>query len=218
VTAGYFQALKIGLVRGRLLTDADRHGSTPVVVINETAARRYWPGQDPLGQHITIGKGLAQMGDPEPREIIGVVRDVRENGVQREAPPILYLPPGQMPAQLSTMVVRMLPQSFLVRTPGDTTSFATSVPREIQAVDSLQPVTNVHRMEGILSRSLGSQRFNMTLLGLMAGLALVLAAVGVVLGVAGAVGLTRLISSLLFGVEALDATVTRAPTRLQAAR
>lgn len=63
-----------------------------------------------------------------------MVRDVRENGVQREAPPILYLPLGQMPAQLSTMVIRMLSQSFLVRTPGDTAPFTQSVPREIQAV------------------------------------------------------------------------------------
>jgi putative ABC transport system permease protein len=88
---------------------------------------------------------MSQMADPQPREIVGVMRDVRENGPQDEPPAILYLPPGQMPAPLSAM---MLPQSLVVRTPGDTAPLATSVPRELRAVDSLQPVTNIRTLEG----------------------------------------------------------------------
>jgi predicted permease len=179
VMPGYFEALKIGLVRGRLLADTDRHGSAPVVIINEAAARRYWPGQDPLGQRIIIGETIPQMADPQPREIIGVVRDVHEVGLDAEPPVILYLPLGQMPVGFSTVLVRLLPQGLLVRAPGDTAPLAAAVQREIWAVDSMQPVTDVRSMEEIVERSLGAQRFNTLLLGLMAGLALVLAAVGI---------------------------------------
>jgi predicted permease len=179
VMPGYFEALKIGLVRGRLLSDRDRHGSAPVVVINEATARKYWPGQDPIGQRLRIGYSVPRLADPEPREIIGVVRDVREVGLQEEPPAILYLPVGQMPPVFSSMMVRLLPQGLLVRARGDTAPLAAAVQREIWAVDSLQPVTDVASMEEIVARSLGSERFNTLLLGLMAGLALVLAAVGI---------------------------------------
>jgi putative ABC transport system permease protein len=178
VMPGYFQALKIKLVRGRLLSPLDRHGSAPVVVINEAAARKYWSGQDPIGQRITIGHAVPQIADKEPREVIGVVRDVHEVGLQEEAPAIVYIPPGQMPAALSTMMVRLLPQSLLVRAPGDTAPLAAAVQKEIWTVDSLQPVTDIVPMAAVVTRSMGSQRFNTLLLGLMAGLALVLAAVG----------------------------------------
>jgi predicted permease len=150
-----------------------------VVVINEAAARKYWPGQDPVGQRITIGQSVPNMADPEPREIIGVVRDVHEVGLDAEPPVILYLPMGQMPVGFSTILVRLLPQGLLVRAAGDTGPLAAAVQREIWAVDSMQPVTDVASMEEVVERSLGSQRFNTLLLGLMAGLALVLAAVGI---------------------------------------
>jgi putative ABC transport system permease protein len=166
-------------VRGRLRADTDRHGSAPVVIINEAAARRYWPGKDPLGQRIIIGQSIPRMADPQPREIIGVVRDVHEVGLDAEPPVILYLPVGQMPVGFSTVLVRLLPQGLLVRAPGDTAPLAAAVQREIWAVDSMQPVTDVKSMEEVVERSLGSQRFNTLLLGLMAGLALVLAAVGI---------------------------------------
>jgi predicted permease len=179
VTPGYFEALKLGLVRGRLLTDRDRLGRAPVVLINQAAERRYWPTRDPIGQHITIGYRIPQLADPEPREIIGVVSDVHEQGLGAEPPAIVYVPVGQVPAPLQALIVRTLPYNLLVRASGNPASLAEAVQREIHAVDPGQPVTDILLMEEIVERSLGSQRFNTLLMGLMAGLALVLAAVGI---------------------------------------
>jgi putative ABC transport system permease protein len=179
VTRGYFQALRIELVRGRLLDDLDHRESALVAVINETTARRYWPGQDPIGQHITIGGGLPRFADPGPREIIGVVRDVRELHLQVAAPSIIYLPLGQVPQPFLEHSLSLVPQTLLIRTGGDAASLATAIEREIQAVDPMQPVTEIASMEELVARSLGTRRFTLWMMGLMAGLALALAVVGI---------------------------------------
>jgi predicted permease len=179
VTKGYFEALKIQLVRGRLMDELDRHVSAPVAVINEAMARRYWPGQDALGQRISLGGSLGPLKDKAPREIIGIVRDVRELGLYTEPPPIVYVPLGQVPEAFHAKLVSLLPQCLLVRASEDGGSLGAAVQREIQVVDSLQPVTESLPMEEIISRSVGVQRFSALLLGGMAVLALVLAAVGV---------------------------------------
>ena len=179
VTRGYFEALKIDLVRGRWVDDLDLHSSTPVAVINEAMARRYWSGQDPLGQRIALGVSLDPIEDKEPREIIGIVRDVRELGLHEEPPPIIYVPLGQVPPAFHAKYVSLLPQCLFVRGSGDVASLGAAVQREIQVVDPLQPVTDVLPMEEILTRSVGVQRFIALLLGGLAVLALVLAAVGV---------------------------------------
>lgn len=179
VTRGYFEALKIGLVRGRLLDDLDHHQSAPVAVINETTAKRFWPNQEPLGERIILGSLLPQIADPVPREIIGVVRDVHEDGMEAGPPAIVYLPIGQVSPTLLARNARLRPQCLLVRAQGDTGALLTAVRNEIHAVDSLQTVTEIASMEELLLRSMGSQRFNTLMLGLLAGLALVLAAVGI---------------------------------------
>jgi putative ABC transport system permease protein len=248
VTRGYFEALKIGLVRGRLLDDQDRHGGPSVVVINESAARRFWPGEDPLGKRLRIGARIPQLADVEAREVIGIVRDVHEETLENEPPPIFYIPIGQMAPLLHTRSIRLRPQSFLVRTSEDPLLSAAAVQREIRVVDPLLLATNFSTMEELVSRSFGLQRFSTLLMGLLAGLALLLAAVGiygvlsylvnqrlqelsvrlalgatpgqvvwlvlrqgmvpvvmgVAVGVAGALGLSRLLSHLLYSVSTLD--------------
>ena len=92
MSSAYFTALSIPLQRGRTFTERDTAGATPVVVINAALAKKYWPDADPLGQRITIAKGLGPEFEEPPRQIIGVVGDVREDGLDRAAPAILYVP------------------------------------------------------------------------------------------------------------------------------
>jgi putative ABC transport system permease protein len=179
VTRGYFEALKIGLVRGRLLDDLDGHVGPQVALINEAAARRHWPGQDPIGQRITIAPSIPRISDSSPREIIGVVRDVREVGLQEEPPAIVYIPVWQMPPPLMARTVRLNPLNLLVRYSGEGQPLVTAVQREIQAVDAMQPAMESVAMEEIISRSISSRRFTTLMMGMMAGLALVLAALGI---------------------------------------
>ena len=180
ISGHYFEALGIPVVRGRSLTSADAAGSEPVAWINETAARRFWKGEDPLGQRITVGHpALANLTDKVPRRIVGIVGDVRETGLDREAPPVVYLPVGQMPAPLAAMMVQLLPLSLAVQTEGSPAALGRSVEKEIWAVDPQQPITDVRLLKEIVGESLGRHRFNMLLLGGLALLAIVLAAIGI---------------------------------------
>jgi len=179
VSPGYFGALGLGLVKGRLLSDTDVAGAPHVVVINETAARKYWPGEDVIGKSLRVAYTVPSLQDTEPRVIVGVVRDVRENGLDRESPAVLYVASGQVAPVLNGMLVRMLPQNLLVRGAGGHAALVASVQREVWAVDARQPVTESLKLEDHVARTLGSERFNMVLLGLMAALALGLAAVGI---------------------------------------
>jgi putative ABC transport system permease protein len=180
VSAGYFDALGIKVRRGRPFTAHDRAGTLPVVIINEAAAKEYWPGVNALGRRLTIGEGWdASMADTSPREIVGIVDDVREQGLGREAPSVMYVPIGQVNDNMNALAVRLLPMNLVVRSTQPVGSLSKMVADIVQSVDPAQPVSDVRTMTEIVSRSLGSERFNTMLLGGMAGLALLLAAVGI---------------------------------------
>jgi putative ABC transport system permease protein len=237
VSPDYFATLGIPVLRGRGFDDQqDRAGVAPSILINEAMARRYWPGEDPLGKRITMG--TPESGPWMP--VVGVVRDVRQFELESEPKPQVYL------SYLQAGIFR--PKQLVVRTSVEPRGLAASVRGAVWSVDKDQPVSDISTMEEVVSESLARQRFSVLLLGVFAGLALLLAAVGiygvmsytveqrrheigirmalgaqagdvlrlavgqglklvlwgVLLGLCAALALTRLMSSLLYGVSATD--------------
>ena len=233
----YFRTMGIPVVEGREFTEHDDMTSAPVLIVNETLAKRFFPGGDAIGKHIT--PGFSTTGQNVPREIVGVVGDVKHQGLRGEAVPEFYFAQAQMPPPTTTVVVR---------TAADPHALVNAIRQEIQSADKDAPVYNVRTAEEYLSLSVASTRFNMTLLVAFAAVALVLTAVGlygvisfsvsqstheigirvalgaqtsdvlrlvfwrgmvltlsgVAIGLTAACWLTRLMSGLLFGVEATD--------------
>jgi putative ABC transport system permease protein len=180
VTPRFFAALGIPVVAGRALTAADGAGRELVAVVNQTLARKYFPKQSPIGRRLHVGlPDVPELADPAPRTIVGVVRDVRELGLDEQAPPLLYVPIAQMPPAITQKLVELLPLSLVVKTAAAPGTIAPAVEREIWAVDPEQPVADVEPVEAIVGRSLGLQRFEAVLLGFLAVAALALAAVGI---------------------------------------
>ena len=167
VSLNYFQTMSISLLRGREFTEHDRDASPAVLMINETAARRYWPGENPVGSRLSFTTGRAQ---PTWLEVVGVVKDVLHDGVESPAKPTIYMPFLQWP------------QAFMVtvaRTDVDPASLSPAVRRAIAAVDKDQPVLMTRTMAGIYSDAVAQRRFNTALIVAFGALGLVLAVVGV---------------------------------------
>ena len=241
VSANYLKAMNIPLRQGRYFESSDNAQSLPVAIVNETMARQYWPGENALGRRFKVG-------DPdEPgkqwKQIVGIVADVRQMGIDEPVKAEMYIPyqqiadwPGYMPRDLA------------IRTNGDTSNLAGAVRQIIREVDPDQPVSNVATMAEVLGTEAGQRRMGMIMLVGFASLALLLASLGiygvlayfvtqhtneigvrqalgatprnilllvlkkgmgltlagVVIGLVASFALTRLMSSLLFGVTAAD--------------
>jgi predicted permease len=166
VTPGYFSALRIRLVRGRLLEERDRQGAESVAVINETAAREVFAGEDPLGRRVSLGPANAP-----PRTIVGIVNDVRHGGLDAEVFPQVYVPLGQWAWAETGLAV-------VVRTTGDPAALARPVREVVRGVDAMQPVTNMRPYTGVVAASIGTRRFAATLLTVFAATTIVMAMVG----------------------------------------
>jgi putative ABC transport system permease protein len=169
-TPEYFETIGIPLERGRLFTGDDRAGSPQVVVITESAARQYFPNEEPLGKTITLGWGR---GKDKPRaggQIVGIVGDVKDAGLDEADPPQLYMPYRQWPVQGMAIVLKTAVPAMSVADPAR---------RAVYATDSNMPVANVRTLEQIVARSISQPRFYTTLLTIFAAVALLLAAIGI---------------------------------------
>jgi predicted permease len=175
ISAAYFRVMKIDVRQGRAFNDNDDAGATPVAIVNEAFARRFFGADNPLARRLSVGRATS---DP-PREVVGVVGDIKQQGLDRPAPPMVYVPIPQVPDRLMAAVRTFTSASFVVRTAGDPVGLTPAIKREIAALDPTLPLAHVASMEEVASRSIASQRFNMLLLGVFAALGLLLAAVGI---------------------------------------
>jgi len=178
ITPDYFQTMNQGIVRGRAFTPRDRADAPPVVIISESMASRFFPGEDAIGKRFRVWEPWPWM------EIVGIVRDVRHYGVDRESDPAWYVPHAQAYVSAYTTFYAM---TMVVRTAGEPVALAEPIRAELRALDRAIPVENVQPMERVLEASLGTRRFTMQLIVAFAALALFLATVGVYGVVAGSV-------------------------------
>src|SRR5262245_2822672 len=163
----YFKVMKIPLKKGRVFTGNDSGTAAPVVIINEEMARQYFPNQDPISRRLMFNDGQSTW-----REIVGVVGDVRHMALDRGLRPEIYWPITHYHLPMSAM-------TLVVRTNGDPLDFVAAVRNQVHAIDKDRSITNIQTMEEILARSISQRRFNLLLLAVFAGLALLLAGVGI---------------------------------------
>jgi predicted permease len=175
ISPGYFDVLRIPIVRGRAF--AGREVGGQVVVISEAMARRFWPKGDPLGD--ALNETLLFPDLPGQRwQIIGVAGDVRADGLTGNPPPIVYFALEQTPEILNTYLVRS-PMAWIVRMHGESYSLASAVQKELSDASGGLPVSSIRSMDDIRIRSFAGRQFNMLLLSIFAGSALLLTAIGI---------------------------------------
>jgi putative ABC transport system permease protein len=168
ITPDYFRTMKIALLQGRDFTPQDGLETTPVVIVNESLARQFFPGENPIGKRIRQGISV----DDKPsrmREIVGVVADVKFKDLTSEWTPTSYVPQAQIPIGSLTIVAR---------TSADPTSLARPIAETVRSIDPDLPAYNIKTVEDYLDGTIAIPRFNTLLLGIFAGLALVLTAIG----------------------------------------
>jgi putative ABC transport system permease protein len=239
----YFRTMSIPMLSGRDFEDRDTAHTQPVAVINDSFARRYWPGESPIGAHIKIDDNNQ---GPREVEVIGVVGDVRHIGLHVDPAPEIYVPISQIPEENVPLLTNDM--NWVVKTSAEPLTLASTIRREIQLVNANVPTSSTRSMEQFVSSSLALSRFNLFLIGVFAIAALILAGtgiyavisysvaqrthelgvrmalgaqqldvlklvvkssmkivlIGVVLGLAGAYILTRVMSNLIFGISVTD--------------
>ena len=178
-SAGYFEAFKIPILRGRDFTDRDVAGAPGVVVINESMAKKYWPKENPVGQQIIIGKGVGPEFDEPARQIIGVAGDIHNGGLGRDPFPLMIVPQAQVPDGMTALNARIGPVVWLVRTHTDPHQLISAVSEQLRQASGGFPVARVRSMDEVVVHSTARESFNMLLLSIFGASALVLASIGI---------------------------------------
>jgi putative ABC transport system permease protein len=179
VSPGYFEAFKIPVKRGRTFAETDDKASRPVVVINEAMAKQYWKNGDPLRDQILIGGGtMHELADEPPRQVIGVVADARDNQLNRDPEPKMFVPQAQITDEINALNVRLTPMAWVVRTSVAPYTLSGAIQAQLREVSGL-PVSDVRTMNEVVTLSVSRQRFNMLLMTVFGSSALLLAAIGI---------------------------------------
>jgi putative ABC transport system permease protein len=163
VTAAYFRVMGIRLLGGRTFSESDVASGEPVAIVSKRVADRYWPSGDALGKRLSITDG-------KWRRIVGIVGDVRNDGLEAASKPTIYIPFGQFPRGSSSLVVR---------TDGSPSAVMTALREAVRDVAPTQPLFGIQTMEQVLGESVALRRFLMLLIGIFAGIAILLGIVGV---------------------------------------
>jgi predicted permease len=248
ISWSYFSAFEIPLLRGRAFTEQDDGAAPAVVIINQAMARQYWPKGDPLRDRIQIGVGAGPAFAEAPRQVVGVVGDTRDLGIDRDPSPMMYIPIAQMPDGETALNSKVAPLWWIVRSRVNPYTLRTPVEAALREVSGGLPLAHMRTMAEVEVRNTARQRFNMLLLiifgaagllmaaigvygvmsysvqqrtqelgirmalgaqasnlrNLVIGQGMILAGAGVVLGIGGALWLSRFLASFLFGVKAWD--------------
>jgi putative ABC transport system permease protein len=165
ISPDYFRVLETPLLKGRFFTAADQDGAPPVAIINQALAKRYWPNEEALGKRIKISAGK-----PVWSTIVGIVEDIHHRGLDSPALPEYYVPLAQ--ATYNSMIL-------VVRSVQDPRGLTSVIRREVQAIDSSQPIAHVRTFSQVIADSIAPKRLSVMLLGVFAAVALVLASVGI---------------------------------------
>jgi putative ABC transport system permease protein len=248
ITPGYLSLFKIPLLRGRDFTENDNAEAPSVDLINQAFAEKYFPHEDPIGQHINHQVPEAQHIANRIETIIGIVADFHDSGLAQPASPMIIAPIAQVSDDYNAAYANIQPLFWLVRTRGDPHASIPAITEQLRIASAGFPVAHIRTMDEVMGRSTARESFNMILLAVFGAAALILAAIGiyglmaysveqrtqelgirmalgadrsavrklvvwngmrlaligVVIGIAAASGLTRLIASVLFGVKPWD--------------
>jgi putative ABC transport system permease protein len=179
VSPGYFEVFRIPVTRGRTFNDRDTAAATKVAIINEAMAKQYWPKADPLSDKLLIGKGVMREFEAETdRQIVGVVADTKQNGLDSDPTPQMWIPQAQVPDLANALNVGLTPVAWIVRTQVPPQSLSNQIQDTLRQSAGL-PVTDVESMDSIVSTSVSRQRFNMWVMTVFGACALLLAAIGI---------------------------------------
>jgi predicted permease len=179
VSPAYFRVLSIPVLRGRAFDDRDASGAAPVVIVNAQFVKKYFPAADPIGQRLLFAKGLGPEFEDPVRQLVGVVGDTRDNGLDSDPPPMVFVPAAQVPDALTRLGNSLIPPRWVIKSQTPLASLTGPVQQAFLAVDAQLPVANMKPMTDLVSASIGRQNFNMLLLTIFGAIALLLAAVGV---------------------------------------